>query len=425
MSKRRLRIEIALWLAAAQLLAAHHALAASTAPPVWEVTDAAVSSMAPAQEIHLRGPDGSALHTFTGADLRAFRNVYTRISATTGFTGAHLLIKEDPSLNAFAAHTNSGVPIVVFTSGMMEVVHGDPDEIAAIMGHEFGHQVLHHRGYAGTTEAINLATQLLDAVIAKNGTNQNVKKAATAVGNMAVTGVLRSFDRDQEREADEFGVKNMIQAGFNPDGAARLWEMPQMQGGGWLNTHPSSTERLENVRTFAVKYASLAPAPGTIKGPDTGAPSPPKNPFAEAMGKLQAELEAHCKKDGLALFYKKTACHPKDISFDQLADTSKATADEKPQIQQVQNEINDIEGRMAQVLRQYAGDKGNRAAAVTEKIHDLSEQNMMDLYTQKETWGDYNRKRKELANQARDEINAIKAEKPAADSSHSATNGHG
>jgi len=377
------------------------------APVVWEITHEKVMALDPDQSSAFRDKDKQLLHNFPNKDLRAFENVYARISVTTGFTGAHLLIKEDRSLNAFAAHTNTGVPIVVFTSGMYETIHGDPDAIAAVMGHEFGHQVLHHRGYAGTTEAINLATQLLDAVIAKGKGNEAVKKAETVAGGLVVTGVLRSFDRDQEREADEFGIKNMIRAGFNPEGAVRLWQMPQMQGGGWLSTHPSSSERLDNVRKFAVQYASLAPA-APPPGPDT---SKPTNPFAERIAKLGADIRAHCAREDLQPYYKKTACVSKDISFDQFADTSKATDEEKEAIQKVRSEMAEFNKRMASALREYGATKGASIAALLDKFDQQEEDLMLNLYTQKITWGDYNKRRKDMQREYDAQANAIKAAK--------------
>jgi len=183
--------------------------------------------------------------------------------------------------------------------------------------------------------------------------------------------------------------------------------VPQLQGGGWLSTHPSSSERLDNVRKFAMQYAALAPA-APPPGPDT---SKPANPFAEAVTKIQADIEAHCKKDELQAFYKKTACHTKDISFEQMTDASKVSDEEKTAIQKARNDIAEFDRRMATVLRQYGGAKGPRLASLIDNLDAASESLMLDLYTQKIAWGDYNKRRKELNQQSNAQIDAIKAAK--------------
>ncbi len=137
----------------------------------------------------------------------------------------------------------------------------------------------------------------------------------------------------------------------------------------------------------------------------------PANPLADALAQLKVDVESHCKKDELQPFYKKTACSPNDISFDQLGDASKATVQEKAAIQKVRIEVAVFDRRLAQALRQYGGPRGNSIAAVIEKIDGQSGEAMMDLYFQKISWGEYNSRCKELQKEFRDQVNEIRAAK--------------
>jgi outer membrane protein assembly factor BamD (BamD/ComL family) len=60
--------------------------------------------------------------------------------------------------------------------------------------------------------------------------------------------MLRSYSRDNEDEADQVGQRLAAAAGYNPDGAQRLWLLmqsraPQIREYGYLQTHPFAEER--------------------------------------------------------------------------------------------------------------------------------------------------------------------------------------
>ena len=71
------------------------------------------------------------------------------------------------------------------------------------------------------------------------------------------------FGRDQEREADELGVRLMVDAGFDAGGAisffGKLAEQTGDSGGSlermasMASTHPASTERQERLRELATR----------------------------------------------------------------------------------------------------------------------------------------------------------------------------
>ena len=64
--------------------------------------------------------------------------------------------------------------------------------------------------------------------------------------------IIAPYSRDQEREADRFGLELMLRAGFDPQGAVRFQQRLQLLSDpsrlGILATHPQGEERVENMQ---------------------------------------------------------------------------------------------------------------------------------------------------------------------------------
>ncbi|WP_374513634.1 M48 family metalloprotease [Niveibacterium sp.] len=192
--------------------------------------------------------------------IKMLDDVYQRLVAVTGLTRSHLVLVKDATANAYATKGPDGYAVVAVHSGIFDLVRDDPDMLAAVLGHEIGHNIKGHRGYVGTQRNVDALTQLLVIALGNSHASSGAKIAGAVAGNLALTAGLRSFDRDQEREADDYGVEHMIRAGFDPAGAERVWSNPMMRGGGLFATHPASSERLANVKRLSVDYAYLRPA---------------------------------------------------------------------------------------------------------------------------------------------------------------------
>jgi len=74
---------------------------------------------------------------------------------------------------------------------------------------------------------------------------------------------LLPYSRRQEKEADIVGVLIMMRAGYNPEGAIRLWEQMVKEFKGkeppeWLSDHPATERRLDYIRKV-VKFLEEHP----------------------------------------------------------------------------------------------------------------------------------------------------------------------
>lgn len=111
---------------------------------------------------------------------------------------------------------------------------------------------------------------------------------------------------------------------------------------------------------------------------------------------IVANAIAMCNKDELKEYYKKSACRAPDISFEQIADTTKITAAQKAALVKQREEVALIEKEQDSIQRQR-GEPGLKIISVaTNFSRPENEKNNLDLYNGKITWGEYNKRRKEI-----------------------------
>jgi len=158
---------------------------------------------------------------------------------------------QDNTVNAWAMPGGK----IVFYTGILPLTM-DEDGLAVVMGHEIAHQFLNH-GQRGMSHSIMQQVGALGLGITMQalGVNTGVQALGMVGFQLASTvgGTLR-FSREQEHEADRYGLKLMAIAGFNPEAAAPFWERMSALGGAgvpeFLSTHPTDTARIRNIRAL-------------------------------------------------------------------------------------------------------------------------------------------------------------------------------
>ena len=137
---------------------------------------------------------------------------------------------------------------VQVTTGIANWVRDD-DELAAILAHEFAHNVLSHRAR-------------LDAARVGRGFFGNFGGSARRI-------------RETEVEADRFSVYLLDRAGFDPRGAVRFWSRFGGHGLNFLGTptHPNSRRRVALLQA-EIAEIDRARAAGTTPMPAFLAPAP-------------------------------------------------------------------------------------------------------------------------------------------------------
>lgn len=211
--------------------------------------------------IRLTDKDGKQIDTVSRSSLEMINRVSSRLSATYGFSNPELFSSRKNGPNAFVTLGSSG-PLMGVGTDMLRLIGNDEDLLAAVIGHEYGHLKGDHltvgRANMAVVDLIGmLAGFALDIDQAKKGVD--TQGLGMELGNVGAGLVNAKFSRDQEREADAFGIERMARAGYDPSAAARLWTLMEREGVGgdglWLSSHPSPPERFKTLQAAASRWA--------------------------------------------------------------------------------------------------------------------------------------------------------------------------
>jgi predicted Zn-dependent protease len=149
-----------------------------------------------------------------------------------------------PEINAFALPGNR---IGVF-EGMFGILE-NPDQLAAVVGHEIGHVGAEHSQERMTAEVARSLGVRLIALLLRLGEVQYGEDIAAALGLGAHYGLLLPYSRRHELEADRLGLELMAAGGYDPAEAVALWRNMEAAEGaglpGFLSTHPTPAARIE------------------------------------------------------------------------------------------------------------------------------------------------------------------------------------
>lgn len=154
------------------------------------------------------------------------------------------------ALNAFASAAGH---ITVFT-GLIANLESE-DELASVLAHELAHVSERHIAKAiEKSKIISIGSMLgMLAGVLIGSQTQGEAGEALALGSLAGGQALQlQYSRQNEAEADQYGVDFLVAAGFNPLGITaafeRIRKMQWIAGGGgvpsYLTTHPGMQERI-------------------------------------------------------------------------------------------------------------------------------------------------------------------------------------
>jgi hypothetical protein len=158
---------------------------------------------------------------------------------------------EDESFDAFALPDGS----VFVHTGLLKQIKNEA-QLAAILGHEIAHVTYEHarkriEDPKGTW--LPLAASLGGAVLGG--------ETGAVAGNLLAGAIKNKFGRDAEDQADRVGLYYMMQAGYDPREAPKIWreiskDIKQDSIGTFLySDHSSARQRLKNLnREIAYNY---------------------------------------------------------------------------------------------------------------------------------------------------------------------------
>jgi predicted Zn-dependent protease len=157
------------------------------------------------------------------------------------------LLNDPQTVNAFALPGGQ----IFITRALLDRLDNEA-ELAGVLGHETGHVIWRHsaqqleKGQLGQTIATGVA---VGASSDRNG------YAEAAAAEMANSMLQLRYSRDDESQADEYGMRYMSQAGYDPHAMLGVMDVlkkleAETPGGQpeMLRTHPLATTRIQRVR---------------------------------------------------------------------------------------------------------------------------------------------------------------------------------
>jgi predicted Zn-dependent protease len=189
----------------------------------------------------------------TGPRAAYVESIGRRVGAFSGVANPgqalHFTTLNSPVENAFSVPGG----YVYLTRQLMSLM-GDESQLAFALGHEVGHIAANHahvREAYARRNPLGVFGQIVGAIFGPSVMSSVIQSRARLD--------TLSFSRDQEYQADTLGLRYMIQAGYDPAGAAGLLAdltrasalEAQLQGRTnrqtpeWAMTHPLSQNRMQ------------------------------------------------------------------------------------------------------------------------------------------------------------------------------------
>src|SRR5690349_21474182 len=234
------------------------ALGALTACGVNPVTGKKeIQFVSEAQELQIGEKNYSPTRQGEGGDLTVLPELTTYVNGI----GQKLAAVSDRKLPYEFVVLNNSVPNawalpggkIAVNRGLLTALENE-SELAAVLGHEIVHAAARHGAKAqerGTLMQAGLAVAQIGAVV--EGVDQNVAGMLLQGAGVGAQMAQMKYGRDQELEADQYGMRYMKRAGYDPTGAVTLQEKfvkianegdhKQSWVEGLFASHPPSTER--------------------------------------------------------------------------------------------------------------------------------------------------------------------------------------
>jgi len=148
---------------------------------------------------------------------------------------------------------------VVITTGLLDEI-GSENELSFVLGHELGH--FRHRDHLRRLGRVAVTRLAIAAIVGSSGALPDL---AGRVGDLT----SHKFDRQQERDADRFGL-DLVHAEYGHVGSTWTLFDRMLHGAGplgqfaaYLSTHPANASRVDDLKRYARGRGWTATGPTT------------------------------------------------------------------------------------------------------------------------------------------------------------------
>ena len=192
----------------------------------------------------------STLHA--SIDEKIVERAWSKISKADNFKTVQVNYVNEDSPNAWVAFKSANDYTINVTRGLMKILNSE-EEMAGVWGHEIGHVRL---GHYNKSKWRNVGWSIAGTLLSRK-----TGKVGQTLGNVGMNLAENGFSRQQETQSDEYGVKLLVKAGYDPLGLYYAMKAFKDNGYGtksgvsnWFSTHPATDDRLKKLQEFAKKY---------------------------------------------------------------------------------------------------------------------------------------------------------------------------
>lgn len=154
-------------------------------------------------------------------------------------------VMDDPAVNAFALPGG----YIYVTRGLLSHMESEA-ELSGVLGHEIGHVTARH----GVNQASKQMLAMVGLGLAVLIDDDLVQVAGVAAAGFGL--LFLKYGRDDERQADDLGLRYMSRSGFDPRAMPGVFSVLEgvqtVEGVGrlpsWLSTHPDPGARRERMQ---------------------------------------------------------------------------------------------------------------------------------------------------------------------------------
>jgi predicted Zn-dependent protease len=152
-----------------------------------------------------------------------------------------------------------GGKVVVYT-GLLPVTKNEA-ALAIVMGHEIAHSVAKHGNERMSQALVQQMGGMALGIALSQKPQETQDLFMMTYGIGSEVGAILPWSRQQETEADQYGLIFSAMAGYDPREAIPFWQRMEAAGNAsppeFLSTHPSDATRLKKLEKFmpeAMKY---------------------------------------------------------------------------------------------------------------------------------------------------------------------------
>jgi len=200
----------------------------------------------------------------TGTRAAYVRSVGSRVTAQSNIQGGgnafRITTLNSPVMNAFAVPGG-----YLYITRQLLGLMNDEAELASVLGHEAGHIAARH---SSERTRAGIFSQILSVGAAIVTGSSQIGQLAGQVGQ----GLFLNYSRKQEFEADDFGVRYIAAAGYDPTASATFLaslgsatslesraagNKDERSTPSWARTHPLSADRVTRANQQAQKTGKV------------------------------------------------------------------------------------------------------------------------------------------------------------------------